>query len=106
MRWPTESKLSARALGRPPSLRRNQPRGQSSNAVRCAIFSTFALIGSAATQGTSRALLAFIWVVLLIAAVTLEWSARRRWRAEQAAQEAKRSPPRAAVTRTRARRAR
>jgi uncharacterized membrane protein YfcA len=90
-------------------LRRNQPRGQSRNAVRCAVLSTFALIGSAVAQGTPRALLAFTWVVLLIAALVLEWSARRRWRAEQAVQEAKRRPPRAgdrAVSRTRARRAR
>jgi hypothetical protein len=90
-------------------LRRKQPRGQSRNAVRCAVLSTFALIGSAVAQGSPRALLAFTWVVLLIAALALEWSARRRWRAEQAVPEAKRGPAGAggrAVSRTRARRAR
>ena len=58
--------------------RRNQPRGQSRDAARCAILSTFALVGCAATQGTLRALLAFLWVVLLIAALALEWNSRRR----------------------------
>jgi len=94
-------------------LRRNQPRGQSRNAVRCALLSTVALIGCAATQGTLRALLAFTWVILLSAAFALEWNARRRSRAEQAAQAAKRSrrdrPPGTggrAASRTRARRAR
>jgi hypothetical protein len=90
-------------------LRRNQPRGQSRNAVRCGLLSTVALAGSAASQGSLRALLAFIWVLLLIAALALEWSARRRWRAEQAAQAAKRRPPGAGgrgLSRARARRAR
>jgi hypothetical protein len=77
------------------------------------VLSTVALIGCAAAQGTLRALLAFTWVILLSAALVLEWSARRRWRDEQAAQAAKHSPrdrpPAAggrAVSRTRARRAR
>jgi hypothetical protein len=90
-------------------LRRNQPRGQSRNAVRCAVLSTVALIGSVAAQGTLRALLSFIWVILLIAAWALESSARRRWRAEQAAEAAKRGPqgrPAGALSRTRTRRAR
>src|SRR4051794_24661092 len=92
MPWPTGLKMSARAQGCRPSLRRNQPRGQSRNAVRCAVLSTVALIGCAAAQGTLRALLAFAWVALLSAALLLEWSARRRWRDEQAAQAAKPSP--------------
>ena len=62
-------------------MRRNQPRGQSRDAARCAVISTFALLGCAATQGTARAVLAFVWVILLIAAVALEWSARRRLQA-------------------------
>jgi hypothetical protein len=66
-------------------VRRNQPRGQSAHAARCAVISTFALIGCAASQGTLRALLAFIWVVLLIAGLVLEWRARRRLREAQAA---------------------
>jgi hypothetical protein len=61
-------------------MRRNQPRGQSVNAARCAVASTFALLGAAIAQGTLRALLAFLWVVLLIAALALEWNARRRLR--------------------------
>jgi hypothetical protein len=80
MRWPIAWKLSARDSGRRPSVRRNQPRGQSRDAARCAVISTFALIGCAAAQGTLRALLAFIWVLLLIAALALEWTARRRAR--------------------------
>jgi hypothetical protein len=72
-------------------LRRDQPRGQSRDAARCAVLSTFALIGCAAAQGALRALLAFIWVLLLIAALALEWNARRRMRAEQAPQDAGRS---------------
>ena len=94
-------------------MRRNQPRGQSRDAARCAVLSTFALIGCAAAQGTLRALLAFIWVLLLIAALGLEWNARRRLRAAQAAPAVKGSPrdrpPGAggrAPKRTRARRAR
>jgi hypothetical protein len=59
-------------------MRRNQPRGQSVNAARCAVLSTFALLGCAVAQGTLRALLAFLWVVLLITALALEWTARRR----------------------------
>jgi hypothetical protein len=77
------------------------------------VLSTVALMGCAAAQGTPRALLAFSWVMLLSAAFALEWSARRRWRDEQAAQAAEHSPrdrpPAAggrAVSRTRARRAR
>ena len=77
-------------------MRRNQPRGQSRNAARCAVLSTFALLGCAVTQGSLRALLAFLWVLLLIAALALEWSARRRVR------QAERRAPSA----TRARRAR
>ena len=68
-------------------MRRNQPRGQSRNAARCAVLSTFALIGCAAAQGTLRALLAFVWVLLVIAALGLEWSARRRVRAKEAAKD-------------------
>jgi hypothetical protein len=45
-----------------------------------AIISTIVLIASAALQGTARALLAFIWVLLVITALLLEWSARRRSR--------------------------
>jgi hypothetical protein len=66
-------------------LRRNQPRGQSRDAARCAVLSTFALIGCAATQGTLRALFAFVWVILLIAALGLEWNARRGARAKEPA---------------------
>jgi hypothetical protein len=65
-------------------MRRKQPRGQSVNAARCAAASTFALLGAAIAQGSLRALLAFIWVILLIAALTLEWKARRRLREEPA----------------------
>jgi hypothetical protein len=61
-------------------MRRNRPRGQSVNAARCAAASTFALLGAAITQGSARALLAFIWVILLIAGLALEWNARRRLR--------------------------
>ena len=42
------------------------------------MLSTFALLGCAATQGTLRAFLAFVWVILLIAALALEWNARRQ----------------------------
>jgi hypothetical protein len=63
-------------------MRRRQPRGQSVNAVRCALLSTFALLGCAVAQGTLRALLAFLWVLLLMTAFGLEWSARRRVRDE------------------------
>lgn len=94
-------------------MRRNQPRGQSVDAARFAVISTFALLGCAVAQGTLRAVLAFIWVILLVTALALEWSARRRLRQAQAAQAAKRSsrdrPPGAggrAPSRTRARRAR
>jgi hypothetical protein len=66
-------------------MRRNQPRGQSVNAARCAAASTFALLGAAVLQGSLRALLAFIWVILLIAALALEWNARRRLRERPAA---------------------
>jgi hypothetical protein len=62
-------------------MRRGRSRGQSVNAARCGLLSTFALLGCAATQGTVRATLAFVWVVLLVTAVALEWSARRRLRA-------------------------
>lgn len=61
-------------------MRRNQPRGQSVNAARCALISTVALLGCAVTQGSIRAILAFVWVLLLITAFALEWSARRRAR--------------------------
>jgi hypothetical protein len=44
------------------------------------VLSTFALLGCAVAQGTLRALLAFVWVVLLIAALALEWNARRHVR--------------------------
>jgi hypothetical protein len=94
-------------------MRRNQPRGQSVEAARLAVISTLALLGCAVAQGTLRALLAFLWVILLVAAVALEWSARRRLRQAQAAEAAKGSsrdrPPGArgrAPSRTRARRAR
>jgi hypothetical protein len=94
-------------------LRRNQPRGQSRDAARFAVLSTFALLGCAVAHGTLRALLGFIWVILLITALALEWSARRRLRRAQAAQATKRStrdrPPGGggrAPGRTRARRAR
>jgi hypothetical protein len=94
-------------------MRRNQPRGQSRAAARCAVLSTFALLGCAVAQGTLRALLAFLWVILLIAALALEWSARRRVRQAQAAQAAQQRgrgrPPGAggrASGRTRPRRAR
>jgi hypothetical protein len=59
-------------------MRRNNPRGQSVNAARCAALSTVALLGCAVAQGSLRALLAFVWVVLLITALGLEWTARRR----------------------------
>jgi hypothetical protein len=59
-------------------MRRDTPRGQSRNAARCGVLSTFALLGCAVAQGTLRALLAFVWVVLLITALALEWTARRR----------------------------
>lgn len=59
-------------------MRRDKPRGQSVNAARCAALSTLALLGCAVAQGTLRALLAFLWVVLLISALALEWTARRR----------------------------
>jgi hypothetical protein len=91
-------------------LRRNQPRGQSRDAARFAVLSTFALLGCAVAQGTLRALLGFIWVILLITALALEWSARRRLRRAQAAKRSSRDrPPGAggrAPGRTRARRAR
>jgi Flp pilus assembly protein TadB len=73
--------------------RRRQQRGQSVNAVRCALLSTFALLGCAVAQGTLRALLAFLWVLLLMTAFGLEWSARRRLR-EQAKTSAKPRRPR------------
>ena len=62
-------------------MRRGQPRGQSLNAARCGLLSTLALLGCAVTQGSLRATLAFVWILLLITAFTLEWSARRRARA-------------------------
>jgi hypothetical protein len=64
-------------------MRRNQPRGQSVDAARCAVVSTFALLGCAVAQGTLRAVLAFLWVILLVTALALEWSARRRLRRAQ-----------------------
>jgi hypothetical protein len=57
---------------------RRQSRGQSVLAARCAAISTFALLGCVAAQGTLRALLAFAWVLLAIAAIGFEWVARRR----------------------------
>jgi hypothetical protein len=60
--------------------RRRQPGGQSPTAIRLAIISTVLLVACAAVQGSARALLAFIWVLLVIAALVLEWSARRRSR--------------------------
>jgi hypothetical protein len=65
-------------------VRRNRPRGQSPTAARCAAISTLALFGSIVAHGTLRALLAFTWVVLALSAFGLEWSARRRARAEAA----------------------
>jgi hypothetical protein len=50
------------------------------NAVRCALLSTLALLGAAVAHGALRSLLAFTWVVLLIAAFALEWTSRRRQR--------------------------
>jgi hypothetical protein len=73
-------------------MRRQQPRGQSVNAVRCALVSTFALLGCAVAQGTLRALLAFLWVLLLMTAFGLEWSARRRLRDEAATRGRQRRP--------------
>jgi hypothetical protein len=70
-------------------MRRNQPRGASRDAARCAALSTVALLGCAVAHGSLRAVLAFIWVILLIAAFALEWTARRRLREVQAAQAAK-----------------
>jgi hypothetical protein len=61
-------------------MRRGRSRGQSVNAARCGLLSTVALLGCAATQGTVRATLAFLWVVLLMTALALEWTARRRAR--------------------------
>jgi hypothetical protein len=72
-------------------MRRNGPRGQSLNAARCALVSTVALLGCAVTQGSVRATLAVVWILLLITAVALEWSARRRVRTELAVQASKRS---------------
>jgi hypothetical protein len=82
-------------------VRRNQPRGQSRDAARCAVLSTFALIGCAAAQGTLRAFLAFVWVILLIAALALEWNARRRVREAAAAPPKSKSRSRRAGDRAR-----
>jgi hypothetical protein len=60
--------------------RRRQSGGQSVTAVRCALLSTVALLACAVAQGTLRALLAFLWVLLALAAMGFEWSARRRAR--------------------------
>jgi len=78
-------------------MRRNG--GQSVNAARCAILSTFALVGYVLTHGSLRALLGLLWILLLIAAFAFQWQARRRWREEQAAQASRpdrrrrKSPP-------------
>lgn len=60
--------------------RRRQRGGQSITAVRLALVSTVVLVASFVARGTARSLLAFIWVLLVLAALILEWSARRRSR--------------------------
>lgn len=57
---------------------RTAARGGSVNAARCAAISTIALLGCAVAHGSLRALLAFTWVSLTVAALALEWGARRR----------------------------
>jgi len=46
--------------------------------VRLALVSTVALLASAVAHGTARAVLAFVWVLLALTAMGLEWTARRR----------------------------
>lgn len=57
---------------------RRSPGGRSVAAVRLALVSTVALLASAVAQGTARAVLAFVWVLLALTAMGLEWTARRR----------------------------
>jgi hypothetical protein len=47
-------------------------------APRCAALSTIALILCFAVSGSARSLFAFVWVCLALAAMGLEWAARRR----------------------------
>jgi hypothetical protein len=46
-------------------------------AVRCALVSTLALLGCLVAAGSLRAVLGLVWVVCAIAAMALEWRARR-----------------------------
>ena len=54
------------------------PRGQSRWAPRLAVLSTLALLACLVVSGPGRSLCAFLWVSLALAAMTLEWTARRR----------------------------
>jgi hypothetical protein len=55
---------------------RPQPR-RDPMAVRCALVSTLALLGCLVAAGSLRAVLGLVWVVCAIAAMALEWRARR-----------------------------
>jgi hypothetical protein len=58
----------------------NGRRGQSAWAPRLAIASTFALLLCFVASGSTRLLLAFVWVCLALTAMGAEFAARRRSR--------------------------